>query len=105
MRTPPAKGLAGSAVWQLAQSPASTSALPWAIVSADGSAARVGTSVNALHKIDRPRRIARIAKPSLARPYAVTGISKNRPDNEALRHFVPSPRDDTNRKRSRLFQP
>ena len=37
IRLPPAKGLAGSAVWQLAHSPASVSALPRARVSAVGS--------------------------------------------------------------------
>jgi hypothetical protein len=45
-------------VWQLAQSPASVSALPWAVTSADGSA-RAAPMANALHKIN-DLRIARI---------------------------------------------
>src|SRR5579859_6538290 len=57
IRFPPAKGFAGSAVWQLPQSPASVSALPLAIVSGDGSAAMAG--LDAVHKT----RVTRIAGP------------------------------------------
>src|ERR1700730_10315662 len=59
MRFPPANGFAGSAVWQLVQSPASTSALPCAMVSSEGSAF-AGPAASALHKM-RGARIARIA--------------------------------------------
>src|SRR5271154_4831870 len=61
IRFPPANGLVASAVWQLAQSPASVSALPLAIVSGDGSAgssARACSRLNAVHKA-RPMRIVR----------------------------------------------
>src|SRR5271169_2433708 len=58
MRLPPAKGLAGSAVWQLAQLPASASALPRAIVSFDGSA-HAKPALNAVHKT-RAARIAHV---------------------------------------------
>src|SRR6478735_5755071 len=71
MRLPPVNGLARSAVWQLAQSPVSVSALPLAITSADGSALP-SRQKNALHKT-KPTRIARtpwrglgIIHPSLA---------------------------------------
>src|SRR5580692_3331640 len=59
MRLPPAKGFAGSAVWQLVQSPASTSPLPCAMVSSEGSAF-AWPAASALHKM-RGARIARIA--------------------------------------------
>src|ERR1700730_12690298 len=59
MRFPPANGFAGSAVWQLVQSPASTSALPCAMVSSEGSAF-AWPAASALHKM-RGARIARIA--------------------------------------------
>src|SRR5271169_968159 len=55
-RLPPAKGLAGSAVWQLAQLPVSVSVLPRSIVSFDGSA-RARPRLNAVHKTT----VARIA--------------------------------------------
>src|ERR1700739_3566883 len=61
MRFPPARGFAGSSVWQLAQSPASTSALPWAMISSDGSAA-ANCAADAPHK-NNPTRIARIISP------------------------------------------
>src|SRR4051794_33613137 len=89
IRLPPAKGLAGWRVWQLAQSPASTSDLPRAIVSADGSAASAGAA-SAPHKI-RATRIAvtlcggRCIHSPLQRIIA------------ALRHFAPSPLRDTKR--------
>src|SRR5262249_50671558 len=64
IRFPPANGLAGSAVWQPAQSPASTRALPRAMVSCNGSLAAV--SVTALHNARQrttgQARIARIAR-------------------------------------------
>src|SRR6202030_164627 len=59
MRVPPAHGFAGSAVWQLMQSPASTSALPCAMISSEGSAS-AGPAASAPHK-NRGARIARIA--------------------------------------------
>src|SRR5262249_13081635 len=59
--TPPAKGFAGSAVWQLEQSAATVSALPCAIVSAEGSA-RASANASALHNTRHPR-IDRIASP------------------------------------------
>src|SRR4029077_19471285 len=62
-RLPPAKGFAGSVVWQLLQSAASVSDLPRAIVSLEGSA-RAGISPNALHK----NKVARIARILLRRP-------------------------------------
>src|SRR6202161_2487271 len=63
MRFPPANGFAGSAVWQLAQSPASTSALPWAMVSAEGTddCASASPQLNAVHK-NAISQIARIAR-------------------------------------------
>ena len=53
-------GFAGSAVWQLAQSPASVRALPWAMVSADGPAASAAPA-SAVHK-KRFTRIVRTAQ-------------------------------------------
>jgi hypothetical protein len=61
IRFPPAKGFWGSAVWQLAQSPASASALPWAMISADGEAARAAPTANALHKNKQKNIPVRIA--------------------------------------------
>ena len=58
IRFPPANGFAGSAVWQLAQSPATTSALPRAMVSADGSAASRRARMHCTKR--GPTRIARI---------------------------------------------
>src|SRR6266481_7715219 len=66
MRFPPANGLAGSVVWQLAQSPASVSALPCAIISAEGSDL-AGPAASALHK----SRIARIARIAQYRPCTI----------------------------------
>src|ERR1700694_3986507 len=60
MRLPPANGWEGSAVWQLAQSAASVSALPRAMVSAEGSACAL-PKLNAVHK-STTARIARTAR-------------------------------------------
>jgi hypothetical protein len=60
IRLPPASGFAASAVWQLAQSAASTSALPRAIVSGEGGSARAPAQANALHK-STTQRVIRIA--------------------------------------------
>src|SRR5665213_2644823 len=54
MRVPPANGFAGSAVWQLAQSPAIASALPRAMVSATGSVC-ARPAVDAVHKSTHAR--------------------------------------------------
>src|SRR5579872_169642 len=62
IRLPPANGLEGSAVWQLAQSPATLSTSPLAIVSLEGSAPAF--RLNALHK----ERLRRIARPSRRHP-------------------------------------
>src|SRR5579871_2779260 len=62
IRFPPANGRVGSAVWQLAQSPATVSALPLAITSGDGgtgSSALAWPQLNAVHK--RPMRIAHLS--------------------------------------------
>src|SRR5579862_1711385 len=51
IRFPPANGFAGSAVWQLPQSPASVSALPLAMVSGDGGAGSwARAALDAVHK-------------------------------------------------------
>src|SRR5437899_6061016 len=60
MRLPPANGFEGWAVWQLAQSAASVSTLPRAIVSAEGSAC-VLPWADAVHK-NTIARIARLAR-------------------------------------------
>src|SRR4051794_16962791 len=66
MRLPPARGLAGSAVWQLAQSAGSTSALPRAIASGEAGSARA--QAGAAHKSAVPRTLQRIARIALFRP-------------------------------------
>src|ERR1700752_378169 len=58
IRFPPAKGLVGSAVWQLAQSPASTSALPCSTASSEGSAGKA-RAPNAPHK-NKQAKIVRL---------------------------------------------
>src|SRR5665213_759767 len=109
MRFPPANGFAGSVVWQLAQSPASTMALPWAMVSGEGvdDCARASRQMNAVHK-NGISRIARIAqcrdrtKGSLGR---YTAKPKDKIEGMITpRHFAPGLSNDTNRNNRPLFR-
>src|ERR1700682_3410515 len=101
MRLPPANGFAGSAVWQLAQSPASVSALPCAMISAEGSA-RHSPETNAVHK----RKQARIARMVDVVPAPIDPsrrYSAKASVTRAPRHFAPGLPDDTNRIGAWLF--
>src|SRR5882724_7713366 len=97
IRFPPARGFAGSAVWQLPQSPVSLSALPSAIVSAEGSAS-ARPRPNAVHKII-VARIACVAPchPCINRSPATSLCRETL--GRALRRFATALGHDTTRKR------
>src|SRR5713226_6481581 len=86
MRLPPASGFEGSAVWQLAQSAASVSALPRATVSAEGAACAL-PKLNAVHK-STTARIARLAR---CRPWTnlllLGGVIARNPVGESATSF------------------
>src|SRR5579864_6369318 len=96
---PPAKGLEGSAVWQLAQSPATVSTSPLVIVSLEGSAPAF--RLNALHKA----RLGRIVRPPhrhpcIDRPPAPCNMAQ-KPQS---RRFAPPIFRDTTAKRESVIE-
>jgi hypothetical protein len=96
---PPANGFAASAVWQPAQSAASTRVLPRAIKAADTGSAWAWPHTSAVHKSEAPKNVSR-------------NVSRTRQESFAWREFIPAPAhllvpryspDSASRRRSRPF--